>query len=204
MRIPLRKINNQCYSLLMDATIRLFIAASLTDELGPYLKEQLRPLLDDTLRPIPLQNMHLTLFFIGNVPATELDTIRYKVKEIAHQCEPFTLQLAAVEQGPKPTSPRLIWARFNEHPEFAKLSKKLSTALAPEEPNKLKPTPHITLARYRKNIARPEAKPAVLPEKDITLPVNAIGVWKSELASPHPIYSILESYLLGQNQTNPR
>ncbi|WP_162427511.1 RNA 2',3'-cyclic phosphodiesterase [Pontibacter pudoricolor] len=187
----------------MDATIRLFIAASLTDELGPYLKEALRPLLDDTLRPIPLQNMHLTLFFIGNVPDTELNTIRHKVKEIAHQFEPFTLQLAAVEQGPKPTSPRLIWARFNEHPEFAKLSKKLSATLALAEPNKLKHTPHITLARYRKNIARPEVKPAIYPEKEITLPVNAIGVWKSELASPHPIYSILESYLLGQNQTKP-
>lgn len=186
----------------MDATIRLFIAASLTDELGPYLKEVLRPMLTETLRPIPLQNMHLTLFFIGNVPASELDTIRHKVKAIANQCEPFTLQLAAIEQGPKPNSPRLIWARFKEHPEFAKLSKKLSETLAPGEPNKLKPTPHITLARYRKNIARPEIKAPILPEKEMIMPVNAIGVWQSELASPHPVYSIIESYLLGQNQTN--
>ena len=182
----------------MDATIRLFIAASLTDELGPYLKEELRPFLEDTLRPIPLQNMHLTLFFIGNVPATELDTIRHKVKEIAHQCEPFTLQLATIEQGPKPKSPRLVWARFNDHPEFAKISKKLSASLAPEEPNKLKPTPHITLARYRKNIQRPNPKPAILPGQPVTLPVKAIGIWKSDLASPHPVYSILESYLLGK------
>lgn len=187
----------------MDDTIRLFIAASLTDELGPYLKELLRPLVDDTMRPIPLQNLHLTLFFIGNVPTTKLDTIRHKVKEVAQQCEPFTLQLAAVEQGPKPKSPRLIWARFDEHPEFAKLSTKLASALAPSEPNKLKPTPHITMARYRKNIGQPVSKAPVLPESSITLPVNAIGIWKSDLAAPHPVYSILESYLLGQNQTPP-
>ena len=184
----------------MVDTLRLFVAAALPDELGPYLKEMQRPFLDDAvLRPIPLQNLHLTLFFIGNVPAAALDTIRQQVKEVAQQCKPFTLQLAAVEQGPKPKSPRLIWARFEEHPEFAKLSKKLAAALAPGEPNKLKPTPHITTARYRKHIARPEAKPAVLPEKTITLPVTSIGIWQSELASPHPIYSILESYFLSEN-----
>ncbi|MBC5773815.1 RNA 2',3'-cyclic phosphodiesterase [Pontibacter sp. KCTC 32443] len=185
----------------MNDTIRLFIAAPLTDELGPYLKEELRPFLDDTLRPIPLQNLHLTLFFIGNVPATELDTIRKKVKEVAQQCKPFDLLLEAVEQGPKPKTPRLIWARFQEHPEFAKLSIKLAQALAPDEPNKLKPTPHITIARYRKNITRPEFKAAVFPENAITLPVTTIGIWKSDLATPHPVYSILESYLLGQNLT---
>lgn len=184
----------------MNDTIRLFVAAALTDELGPYLKEELRPLLDDTARPVPLQNLHLTLFFIGNVPTADLDTIRKKVKDAVQQCKPFTLELAAVEQGPKPRSPRLIWARFNDNAEFTKLSKMLAQALAPDEPNKLKPTPHITLARYRKSIARPEIKPAVLPEKSITLPVTTVGIWKSELASPHPVYSILESYLLGQNQ----
>jgi RNA 2',3'-cyclic 3'-phosphodiesterase len=183
----------------MVNTLRLFIAATLPDELGPYLKEMQRPLLDDTLRPVPLQNLHLTLFFLGNVPATDLDKIRKQVKEVVQQCKPFTLQLAAIEQGPKPKLPRLLWARFNEHPEFTKLSIKLATALAPDEPNKLKPTPHITTARYRKNIPRPQVKPPILPDKSITLPVTTIGIWQSELASPHPIYSILESYFLTEN-----
>jgi RNA 2',3'-cyclic 3'-phosphodiesterase len=106
-----------------------------------------------------------------------------------------------VEQGPKPNSPRLIWARFDENPAFATLSKKLAAVLAPDEPNKLKPTPHITMARYRKNIGRPVLIPPILPESSITLPVNTIGIWKSDLAAPHPVYSILESYQLGQNQT---
>ena len=185
----------------MDDSLRLFVAASLTDELGPFLKEQLRPFLDDTLRVVPLQNMHLTLFFIGNVPASNLDQIRKLVKEVAQNVKPFVLELQSVEQGPKPTSPRLIWAKFGEHPEFATLSKQLAHALAPAEPNKLKPIPHITLGRYRKNIGRPILKPAITPENPVTLPVNAIGIWKSDLASPHPVYSILESYLLGQNQT---
>lgn len=187
----------------MDDTLRLFVAAALTDELGPFLKEQLRPFMDDTLRAVPLQNMHLTLFFIGNVPASNLDMIRKMVKEAAQSVNPFVLQLQTVEQGPKPTSPRLIWAKFNEHPEFANLSKQLASVLAPEEPNKLKPIPHITLGRYRKNIGRPVHKPALIPEQPVTLRVNSIGIWKSDLTSPHPVYSILESYLLGQNQTNP-
>ncbi|HEY4652628.1 MAG TPA: RNA 2',3'-cyclic phosphodiesterase [Pontibacter sp.] len=185
----------------MENTIRLFLAASLPDTLGPYLQEQLSPFLDDTVRPVPLLNLHLTLFFIGNVPVTELDTIRQQVKEIARQSQPFTLQLETVQQGPKPKSPRLVWARFRADPEFTRLSQALAEALAPNEPNKLKPIPHITLARYKKNISRPEQRPAVQPAHTIVLPVNAIGVWKSELASPHPVYSILESYLLGENQT---
>ncbi|MBB6612229.1 RNA 2',3'-cyclic phosphodiesterase [Pontibacter sp. Tf4] len=185
----------------MQNTIRLFIAAALPDALVPYLQQKLLPFSDDTVRFIPLQNLHLTLFFIGNVPAAQLDTIRQQVKQIASQCAPFTLYLEAIEQGPKPRSPRLVWARFKDDPAFTRLSRMLSETLAPDEPNKLKPTPHITLARYKKNIARPTTKPPVLPEETIVLPVNAIGLWQSELASPHPVYSILESYHLGQNQS---
>ncbi|NEM98030.1 RNA 2',3'-cyclic phosphodiesterase [Pontibacter burrus] len=185
----------------MQDTIRLFIAASLPDGLAPYLQQKLQPFLDDSVRAIPVQNLHLTLFFIGNVPGTALETIRRQVKEIANQSQPFTLYLDAIEQGPKPKSPRLVWARFKDDPEFTRLSKQLAETLAPNEPNKLKPTPHITLARYKKHAARPESKPAVMPEGTIALPVNAIGIWKSELASPHPVYSVLEAYLLGQNQT---
>lgn len=188
--------------IVMQDTIRLFIAASLPDGLAPYLQQKLHGFQDDSVRAIPVQNLHLTLFFIGNVPLTMLETIRRQVKEIAHQSQPFTLYLDAIEQGPKPKSPRLVWARFKDDPEFTKLSKQLAKTLAPDEPNKLKPTPHITLARYKKHAARPELKPAVAPEETITLPVNAIGIWKSELASPHPVYSVLEAYLLGQNQTS--
>lgn len=181
----------------MQNTIRLFIAASLPDELVPYLQQKLHPFLDDAARPIPAQNLHLTLFFIGNVPVNDLDTIRQQVKQIASQSQPFTLTLEAIEQGPKPKSPRLVWARFKDDPEFTRLSRRLSETLAPDEPNKLKPTPHITLARFKKNVTRPAIKPAVLPDEPIVLPVKAIGVWRSELASPHPVYSVLESYHLG-------
>lgn len=183
--------------MAMQNTIRLFIAASLPDALVPYLQQKLHPFSDESVRAIPTQNLHLTLFFIGNVPVTELDTIRQQVKQISSQGQPFTLTLAAVEQGPKPKSPRLVWARFKDDPEFTRLSKSLAATLAPDEPNKLKPTPHITLARFKKNTARPAVKPAFTPDQTIALPVNAIGIWKSELAQPHPVYSVLESYHLG-------
>ncbi len=180
----------------MESTIRLFVAAALPDSLGPVLQAQLYSFKDETLREMPPQNLHLTLFFIGNAPTSDLQTIQQQVKTIAQQSEAFTLQLAAIEQGPKPNSPRLVWARFKEEPEFTSLSKKLAATLAPDEPNKLKPTPHITLARYRKN-TKLILKPAILPGEPIMLPVSEIALWESRLASPHPVYSILQSYKLG-------
>ena len=181
----------------MKDSIRLFVAATLPETLKQELQEQLQVYDHPAIRPIPRENLHLTLFFLGNVPVQQLSTIKQSIREVSQRHQPFVLDFECTEAGPKPKQPRLIWARFAALPAFEALSHDLTQALADEPPKKQKTIPHITLARFRKDKPVPNNLFTVTEKEPLQLHVPAISVWQSELASPHPVYSVLETYPLG-------
>ncbi|PVY43059.1 RNA 2',3'-cyclic phosphodiesterase [Pontibacter virosus] len=183
----------------MGHSTRLFIAAPLPEALKQFFTEQANRYKSEAIRQVPTENLHLTLYFIGNVPASRLPAIQDVTAHMARQFAPFDLHLAAIEPGPKPRSPRLIWARFNNHDAFAQLSRSLTQALSEEPPLNREPKPHVTLARFRKDHPVPHHLESFNPDASITLQVNEIAVWHSELGSPHPRYSILQRYPLTGN-----
>lgn len=183
----------------MKESIRLFVATPLPAVLLQELQQHLQQFTHPALRFLPPQNLHLTLYFIGNVPAEELPGIKDRVARVARQHQPFTLQFEQTEPGPKPRHPRLIWARFAPHASFEALSRQLTEELAAQPPANHKAIPHITLARFRKDSQPPRDLPVVTSEKPLELPVQEVGLWQSVLGSPHPTYSVLERYPLGHN-----
>jgi 2'-5' RNA ligase len=185
----------------MKDTIRLFAAAILPPDLKAELQELTEAYKEFPVRLLPQQNLHLTLYFIGNVPLDQLSFIKETIRTTAQQQPPFILDLACLEAGPNLKSPRLIWARFANHTCYDELSKALTQALSPEPPKKLQPIPHITLARFRKEPNAPKHLPVLTPDKKLQLEVNEVALWHSELASPHPIYTILETYPLLKTST---
>ena len=178
----------------MKDGIRLFVAATLPETLKKQLQNHLQPFRHPAIRFVPEQNLHLTLFFIGNVPAQQLASIKQTVREVAQRHQPFTLDFACTEPGPKPRHPRLVWARFKEHAAFATLSHDLTEALAAAPPKQQKAIPHVTLARFRKDRPAPEGLPSILPQEPLQLEVREVALWRSELASPHPIYTVIETF----------
>ncbi|WP_242916623.1 RNA 2',3'-cyclic phosphodiesterase [Pontibacter liquoris] len=180
----------------MNDSIRLFVAAPIPEKLKAELGELLQAFEHPAIRFMPPQNLHLTLYFIGNVPPQELPRIQEQLQTAAHQYASFTLQLDALELGPKPHAPRLVWARFAPNPVFEALSRHLVQALAPEPAQPLKTIPHITLARFRKDAPKPAGLPPVHSPTPLQLPVSSFSLWQSELASPHPIYRVLQNYPL--------
>ena len=180
----------------MKDSIRLFAAATVPPLLKRQLQALLQPFQHQAIRFLPEQNLHLTLYFIGNVPLLQLPDIQQQINLVARQHPPFILDLDCLELGPKPASPRLVWARFRPSTSFEQLSQQLTQALSPEPVQQQKPLPHITLARLRKDVPKPGNMPPVAPSQPIQLPVTAVGLWQSVLASPHPVYTMLESYPL--------
>lgn len=180
----------------MTDGIRLFVATTLPTELKTFLQQQVRSYDHPSIRSVPGQNLHLTLFFIGNTLKSELPAINETLQKLSTEHGAFKLQYLCTEPGPNPRSPRLIWARFVQHPEFEKLSRSLARALSPEQNAKQKPIPHITLARFKKDAPAPPAVPLLQSETGINFSVDSISLWQSELASPHPIYSVLQTFKL--------
>ncbi len=176
--------------------IRLFVAATLPVEVKAFLQEQGHVYSHSSIRMVPAQNLHLTLFFIGNSPLSDLPAIKDQLRQIASAHTAFQLKYRCTEPGPNPRSPRLIWSRFEQKPEFEKLSRSLAESLSLAQNAKQKPIPHVTLARYKKDAPPPPAVPLPETETGLHLLMNSFSLWQSQLASPHPVYSVLETYPL--------
>ncbi|AKD01996.1 RNA 2',3'-cyclic phosphodiesterase [Pontibacter korlensis] len=181
----------------MKDSIRLFVAVPLPQVLQDKLQEQLQHFGHPSIRFVPPQNLHLTLYFIGNVAQQELTSIQEQLAQVAERHQPFTLQFRQTEPGPKLKHPRLIWARFAAHPAFEALSQDLTKVLAEQPPKNQKAIPHITLARFRKDKTPPEQLPIVTAAEALELPVMELALWQSVLGTPHPTYSIVTRYPLG-------
>ncbi|MBI3501713.1 MAG: RNA 2',3'-cyclic phosphodiesterase [Bacteroidetes bacterium] len=98
------------------------------------------------------QNIHLTIYFIGNIPAEEVeDVIELILPVITEQIE-FTLKFDSLFFAPS-HKPEMLWVKFHKHELFSFFSENIHNALSKYLPeNKFfrkDPVPHITLARFR-------------------------------------------------------
>ncbi|GAB2537596.1 RNA 2',3'-cyclic phosphodiesterase [Rufibacter soli] len=181
----------------MLENVRLFVAAPLPEALKVYLDEARQEYTDAAIRQIPLQNLHLTLYFIGNVPVQQEPGIGEIMRQVAQKHTSFTLELEQLEPGPNARLPRLIWARFRPNAAFTHLSQELTQVLSPNPLKQEKSIPHVTVARFRKEGTVPRHLPIIAPATEVLYPVHTLALWKSTLGSPHPVYSVLEEFPLG-------
>ena len=122
--------------------MRLFIAIELSDEMKTALVEAQNAMYDRGVRGSfsPEENLHLTLAFIGDYPASEpvldaLSTLRFS---------PFPLNLDGLG-----CFGDLWWAGVKESPALAALARRVRRALAEGEIpfDRKRFAPHITLLR---------------------------------------------------------
>ncbi|HEY5719882.1 MAG TPA: RNA 2',3'-cyclic phosphodiesterase [Gammaproteobacteria bacterium] len=112
-------------------------------------------------RPVAADNLHLTLAFLGQVPATR----RAAVEEAAAAVRgaPLTLALDRLEQWPRP---QVFCAVGSQVPEGLQgVVEQLRAALAARDlPSETRPFRiHVTLARKARRLLAPQPLPAPLP-----------------------------------------
>ena len=181
----------------MSETLRLFIAIEVPANLKAAFRHYQPAFTHAAVRFLPDENLHLTVHFMGEVPTGQLTEIEQRLKEVAATQMPFNLTLHCLEPGPKPKSPRLIWARFGPEPAFAQLSAAVFRQLGIRPPDHADSIPHVTLARFRKDMPRPISLSVIYPpEPPLTMPVTTVALWQSELKSPHPVYRVLAEFPL--------
>ncbi len=107
---------------------RLFFALWPDGALRQQLESHVRRRLPRRLgRPVPLENLHITLLFLGQVPAAQLDCVLDAPAGVA--AAPFELVLDHVGHWPRP---RVLWVGpRHTPPALFRLVGALRQALAP-------------------------------------------------------------------------
>lgn len=103
-----------------------------------------------TARWVPIERMHLTLRFVGDVPDALAPQLCEAAAGVCRRFSPFELQLAQLGAFPNPTTPRVLWVGVRDAlGACAQWAAAFEQRLAPlgiaPEPRPF--TPHITLAR---------------------------------------------------------
>jgi len=131
--------------------MRLFVAVNFPARLRQKIARLCRPLQEAGVpgRWIEADQAHLTLKFIGEVPAVEVEPISLVLQEVAARFRPFELKFGPIGAFPSPRRPRVVWLGVEQTPELRFVKDDLERRLAElgiareERPYQ----PHVTLGR---------------------------------------------------------
>lgn len=174
-----------------DQKQRIFIALKIPLEIRKKLYQVQKKYRKLNVRWTPLENIHLTLAFLGNIWPEEITKTSNIVEEVGERYEPFKLQTIKACAGPNPKNPHLIWVELKENNNLAHLVEDLRQEipyghLKDEKPKRVF-HPHITIARNRGEGSIPK----IACPLDLKFKAETINIMKSELKPNGAKYSLV-------------
>jgi RNA 2',3'-cyclic 3'-phosphodiesterase len=179
--------------------MRLFTAIDLPEEPQLRLERLLSALRPEALiKWSPLDNLHITIKFIGEWPEERLDEIDRALAGLGPR-EPFEIVLRGLGWYPNERLPRVLWAGVHAGPGLAKLARDIDGALAAAGVAKEERAfaPHLTLARIKSPIPLGELRERVkqLQPADLgEFSVRGYSLFRSDPGSNSSIYRKLRDY----------
>lgn len=185
----------------MDA-IRSFVAVELPPAIQQHLEAiigKLKGPRTQVVRWVPVNNIHLTIKFLGDVSPINMDLLKNMLKAEVSQQHAFTFTVGGLGAFPSPKRPRVIWVGVAAPPQLNSL-----VHLVEAETNKLgyaneeRPfSPHLTLGRISQSATPDQVRQAA--EAIAQLPVGQLGsvevrevvLFKSDLRSSGADYTPL-------------
>lgn len=145
------------------------------------------------------ENLHITVFFLGDVRIEMLENLISLFRIGYLSCKPFTLLPGKWIWAPKGKDARMIWIRFPKSEEFSELVRKSQDWFAQIQASpqqRLRPIPHITVARFRPD----ERSPVDLPPGQINgaLNIKSLKLWRSDVSEAGVSYTALATFRLGR------
>jgi len=138
------------------APLRLFVAISIPQPVRDEIirvQQELQPLVSrDVARWARSDQFHLTLRFLGDVPADGVEDLKKSAGAVCQNARPLSLRAEGVGFFPNPRSPRVIWVGINDRAgRLVDLQKQIEAAVRPftAEPGEKNFTGHVTLGRLK-------------------------------------------------------
>lgn len=139
------------------SVIRAFIAVNLSREILERIDQLSQDLRDSMkgvpIRWVPVENIHLTLKFLGNVSTANLEILKDilgKVVSSHHECD---ISVGGIGAFPKPHNPRVIWIGMEVPQELVALQHniEIETARLGYSREHRPFSPHLTFGRVSRN-----------------------------------------------------
>ncbi|MBV8832862.1 MAG: RNA 2',3'-cyclic phosphodiesterase [Acidobacteriaceae bacterium] len=181
--------------------MRLFTAI----ELPPHILIRLERLLvalrpEALIRWSPLDNLHITIKFIGQWPGARLTELTSCLRTVVIDA-PFEIEIKGLGWFPNERAPRVLWAGVQAGDDLTELVQRTEACLEPLGIKKEdRPfSPHLTLARIKSPVplARLRKKVADLQPAAIgTFSVPSFTLYLSEPGTNGSVYQKLQEFKL--------
>lgn len=192
--------------------LRAFIAIDLPPEIKQAISTATASLQKEAgraVRWVAAENLHLTLKFLGEISAANLELLTQALRTEAGQHQPFQISVARLGYFPNARSPRVIWVGLDIPPELIRLQRQVeaSTSRLGYTSEEKAFAPHLTIGRVREQASPAELQKlrAALEKTTLgslgTFTASAVHLFKSDLKPTGPVYTCLASALLKHSPT---
>ena len=184
--------------------LRVFIAVEIPLPIRQTIfsqTESLRAALGQLVRWVPIENMHLTLKFIGDVSPANVELLSQMLIAETTTCPPFSMQLGGLGSFPTPRRARVIWIGIQAPAALDSLQRGIEFAAARlgYEPETRPFSPHLTIGRVRQQVSASDQQQvrAALERTQVgdlgAAEISAVHLFKSDLKPTGSIYTRLFS-----------
>lgn len=185
--------------------IRSFLAFELPSEIKKVVARVSEELRQSTLKArwVKVDNIHLTVVFMGNIETEDIPAIAQGVNEVCQTFGSFDLSIKGVGCFPNRSNPRVLWLGLDGDLEPMSdfrdaLQGNLTGFGIKEEKRKFKP--HLTLGRFRKPKKMDSNEEQLLSKyEDLSSPVCSLKeliLFKSDLKPTGAVYTKMEAWPL--------
>jgi len=138
--------------------LRTFIAIEIPKNIHNAIEEQtagLKAALGPSLvRWVPVDNIHLTLKFLGDISPTNVELLAQMLSQEASQQQAFEIQFEGLGVFPNQRRPRVLWIGIQAPAGLETLQHGIEAATTRlGYPAEVRPfSPHLTIGRVKQNV----------------------------------------------------
>jgi len=192
------------------SVFRSFIAIDLSSEIHRRLEQVSTDLQESMeglpIRWVPVDNVHLTLKFLGDVSVANIEMLKKIIQTAATAHKEFEMSIGGAGAFPSSRRPRVVWIGIEAPPELALIQRSIDveTARLGYKSDAREFAPHLTLGRVSRSAQPREVQQISRVLEKLTLGflgvtrVQAIHLYRSDLKPGGAVYSRLYSAPLFQ------
>lgn len=171
---------------------RIFIAINLDDKTKKFIDNKLTAWKEELpIRWTAMENLHITLQFIGYIDDEQTEEIVGRLNEILQDIEAFDISLNLIEWGPSAEKPKMLWLKGEKNQQLIELRNLVENAVMDYAIEMKEFRPHVTLGRLVRGKQRKDL-PDIKKETNILVPVVSVDVMESVVEKGRRKYLVME------------